>query len=114
MVKQLDQLGEIGKRAGEAVDLIDHHDGDLAGLDVGQEVLQSWAVDGGPREAAVIVALRDEPPAFMRLAFDVGFAGLPLGIERVEFKVEIMLGRFAGVGRAALGFWNGRLRVKMM
>jgi hypothetical protein len=40
----------------------------------------------------------------MRLAFDVGFAGLPLGIERVEFKVEIMLGRFAGVDRAALGF----------
>jgi hypothetical protein len=43
----------------------------------------------------------------MRLALDIGFAGLPLGIERVEFEIEIMLGRFAGVDRAALGFWNG-------
>jgi hypothetical protein len=31
LIKQLDQLGEIGQRAGEAVDLVDHHDGDLAG-----------------------------------------------------------------------------------
>jgi hypothetical protein len=30
----------------------------------------------------------------------------PLGIERVEFEIEIMLGRFAGVDRAALGFWK--------
>jgi hypothetical protein len=29
-----------------------------------------------------------------------------LGIERVEFEIEIMLGRFAGVDRAALGFWK--------
>jgi hypothetical protein len=36
----------------------------------------------------------------LRLALDIGFAGLPLGIERVEFKVEIMLGRFAGVDRS--------------
>jgi hypothetical protein len=33
---------------------------------------------------------------------------LPLGIERVEFEVEIMLARFAGIDRAALEFWNGR------
>ena len=32
----------------------------------------------------------------MRLALDVGFAGFPLGVERVEFEVEIVLGRFAG------------------
>ena len=50
----------------------------------------------------------DEPPAFMRLTFDVGFAGLPLRIERVEFEIKIMLGRFAGIDRAALGFWNSR------
>src|ERR1700730_9064481 len=40
----------------------------------------------------------------MRLALDIGLAGFPLGIERVEFEIEIMLGRFAGVDRAALGF----------
>jgi hypothetical protein len=45
----------------------------------------------------------------MRLALDIGLAGLVLGIERVEFEVEIVLGRFAGVDRAALGFWDDRL-----
>jgi hypothetical protein len=30
----------------------------------------------------------------MRRALDVGFAGLPLGMERVEFEIKIMLGRF--------------------
>ena len=34
------------ERAGKAIDLIDHHDGDLAGADVGQEVLQGRAVSG--------------------------------------------------------------------
>ena len=109
LVEQLDQLGEVGERAGEAVDLIDHHDGDLAGPDIGQEVLQGRAVEGGAREAAVVVVVGNEPPALMRLALDIGLAGFALGIERVEFEVEIMLGRFAGVDRAALGFWNDRL-----
>src|ERR1700730_13178215 len=87
LVKQLDQLGEIGERAGQAIDLIDHHDGDLAGSDIGKEVLQGLAVERGAGEAAVVVVIGDEPPAFMRLALDVGFAGLPLGIERVEFDL---------------------------
>jgi hypothetical protein len=46
LVKQLDQLGEIGERAGQAIDLIDHHDGDFAGPDIGKEVLQCRAVEG--------------------------------------------------------------------
>jgi hypothetical protein len=68
--------------------------------------LQGRAVEGGAGETAIVIMLRDEAPAFMRLALDIGFAGLPLGVERVEFKIEIMLGRFAGIDRAALGFWN--------
>ena len=59
---------------------------------------------GGPREGAVVVAVRDQPPALVGLALDIGLAGLALGIERVEFQVEVMLGRLAGVDRAALGF----------
>ena len=47
MIEQLDQLGEVGERAGEAVDLIDHHDGDLVSPDIGQEFLQSRAVERG-------------------------------------------------------------------
>ena len=42
----------------------------------------------------------------MRLALDISLAGLALGIERVEFEIEIVLGRFARVDRAALRFWK--------
>jgi hypothetical protein len=102
-------LSRTRSPTGQAIDLIDHHDSDLAGPDIGQEVLQGRAVERGAGEAAVVIALRDEPPAFMRLAFDIGLAGFPLGIERVEFEIKIMLGRFAGVDRTALGFWKDRL-----
>ena len=54
----------------------------------------------------------DQAPALVRLALDVGLAGFALGVERVELEVEIMLGRFPGVDRAAeklapwfLGTW---------
>jgi hypothetical protein len=65
LIEQLDQLGEVGKRAGEAVDLVDHHDGDLAGPDIGQELLQGSAVEGGTREPAIVVAIRNQAPALM-------------------------------------------------
>jgi hypothetical protein len=41
----------------------------------------------------------------MGLALYIGFAGFSLRIERVELKVQIMLGGFAGIDRAALPFW---------
>jgi len=50
-----------------------------------------------------------ERPGTSRQPSCAWLLGFPLGIERVEFEIEIMLGRFAGVDRAALEFWNGRL-----
>jgi hypothetical protein len=44
----------------------------------------------------------------MRLARDIGFASLTLGVERVELEVEIVLARLAGIDRTALGFWSDR------
>src|ERR1700731_5467511 len=61
-IEQFDQLGEIGERAGEAIDFIDHNDGDLAGPDIGQELLQGRAVEGGSGEAAIIVAIGNQAP----------------------------------------------------
>jgi hypothetical protein len=104
LIKEFDQLGEIAKEAGQAVDLIDHNDGNLAGPDIGQKFLQGRAVQRGSGEAAIIVALGNQASALMRLALDIGFASLTLGIERVELEVEIMLARFAGIDRTALGF----------
>ena len=56
LVEQLDQLGKVGKRAGEPVDLVDHHDVDLAGPDIGQQGLQGRAVQRGARDAAIVIA----------------------------------------------------------
>src|ERR1700732_4737887 len=44
----------------------------------------------------------------MRLALDIGLAGFALGVEGVEGEIEIMLGRFARVDRAALRPGNDR------
>ena len=43
-VEELDQLGKIGQRAGQPVDLVDHDHVDLAGLDVFEQMLQGRAV----------------------------------------------------------------------
>ena len=58
LVEELDELGEVGERAGEAVDLVDHHHVDRAGRDIRQELLQGRAVHRPAREAAVVVAGR--------------------------------------------------------
>ena len=42
-------------------------------------------------------------PSGMPLAHDIGLARLPLSIERIEFLLEPLVGRFAGVDRAADG-----------
>ena len=60
----------------------------------------AWrTVERGAREGAVVIAARMQPPALVRLTLYICLAGLPLGVERVEFQVEIMFGRFTGVDR---------------
>ena len=105
LIEQLDQLGEVGKRARQSIDLIDQDDVDLAVPDVVEQPLQGRTVQGCAGEPAVVIMVGDEPPAFMGLALYIGLAGFPLRIERVELKVKVMLGGFAGVDRAALPFW---------
>jgi hypothetical protein len=47
LIEQLDQLGEIGERAGEPVNLVDQDGVDLAGPDICQENLQGRTVERG-------------------------------------------------------------------
>ena len=96
-VKNLDQLGKIGERAGQPVDLVDHNDIDPALPHLGEQRLQGRPVERGARQAAVIIVLGHKSPALAGLAADIGLARLALGIEGGEGEVEIMLGRFAGV-----------------
>jgi hypothetical protein len=99
----LHQLGEVEERAAQAVDLVDDHDVDLPDLDVGEESLEGRPLDVCAGEIAVVVAVVDESPA--RLPLDVGGAGLPLGVERVEVLLEA--DRSRSYGRRA---WPSEMR----
>ncbi len=100
LVEQFDQLGEVGQRAGQAVDLVDHDDVDLAGPHVCQEPLQRRAIGVATGEAAIVILGSDQGPAGMGLASDVGLRGLVLGIERVEVLLQPLVGRDPGIDRA--------------
>src|SRR4029077_18847964 len=91
------------ERSSQPVDLIDHHDIDLAGADIGKQSSESWPLQGTAREPPVII-VGPESPALMGLALDISFCRLALGIERVEVLLEAVLGRLPGVNRAAEGF----------
>src|SRR5690606_3006285 len=71
------------------------------GLNVRQEPRKPWAVHVASGEAAIIVAVLHQRPAFVTLAGSVCGAGFVLRVERVELLLEYILGRFAGVDCAA-------------
>ena len=97
----LDQLGEVGERTGQPIDLIDDDHVDPSGLNIGQQFLQRRPVHRPAGIAAVVVVIPDQSPALMRLALDVGLGGLPLGVEGVEVLFEPLVGRDPGIDRAA-------------
>jgi hypothetical protein len=87
--------------------LINQHNVDLARLDIRQELLQRRALERGAGECAIIVAVRDQPPAFVRLTLDIGLTGLALGVERVESKLKIVLGRLSsGPSELSVVVWQ--------
>jgi hypothetical protein len=103
-IEQLDELGEVRQRAGQPVDLVDDNDVHLPGPDVSQQSLQRRPLGRAAGITAVIVSRPDQGPSRMGLTADVGLRGIMLGVERVEVLLEPMLGRHAGVDRAANRF----------
>src|SRR5579884_1778090 len=103
-LQQLNDAGKVGEAAGQAVDLVDDDDVDLARRNVGKERLEACALHRPARNAAVVVALARQGPAFMTLTRDIRLARLILRIEAVELLLEPFLARLAGVdGAAQLG-----------
>ncbi len=100
-VEHLDHLGEVGERAGQPVDFVDHHDIDQSLIDVSQQTLQCRSFHGSTRQTAVVVGGLDQTPSFASLALDERFARLALCVQRVEVLLQSFLGRLAGVDRAA-------------
>src|SRR5215218_8530954 len=100
-IEELDQLGKVGERSGEAIHLVDDDHVDAAGPDLAEQPLQRRSLHRSAREAAIVVAARQAAPAFMGLALDVSLGCLALAVERVELLLEPVLGRDTGVDRAA-------------
>ena len=100
-LKQLDHPGEVGKRAAQPVDLVDHHGIDLGALHRVQETPQRGPVDGASGEAPIVEARTNRPPALVTLALDEGLAGLALGIEGVEVLLQPLLRGLAGIDGTA-------------
>ena len=48
-VEHLDHLGEVGERAGQAVDFVDHHDIDRSLVDISQQTLERRPFHRPPR-----------------------------------------------------------------
>ena len=66
-VEHLDHLGEVGKRAREAIDLVNDHHVDESPPDIFQQVLKGGTFHRPARKTAIIVGGLDEPPALARL-----------------------------------------------
>ena len=101
-VEHLDQLGEVGQRAAEAVDLVDHHHIDQPVLDILHQPLQAGPFQRAAGQAAVVILIADQHPALGSLAGHERLAGLALGVQAVELLLQPFLGGFARVDRAAL------------
>ena len=100
-VKRLDQLGEVGERSGETVDLVDDDHVDPAEFDFAEQPFQGRALKVAPGIGGVVVMLGQELPSLRSLTLYICLAGLPLRVEGIELLIEPVLGRFAGIDGAA-------------
>jgi hypothetical protein len=100
-IEDLHDLGKIGERAGQPVDLVDDHGVDPPRSEVGEQLLQSRAIHRRAGEPAVIISRAQVHPPFVPLAGDEGLAGFALRLQRIELLFEPLLGRFARVDRTA-------------
>ena len=100
-IKNLHKPGKIRQRPGQPVDLVDDDRVDPPDLDIGEQALQRRALQGGAGDTAIVVTGGQHDPALVLLARDIGLAGLPLRLQRVEVLFKAFFGGFAGVDGAA-------------
>ncbi len=108
-VKQLHELGEVGERPGQSIDLVDDHNVDPPLPDVGEQLLQAGSVQAAAGEAAIVIMISDQFPPLMGLALDVGLRGLALSVKGIKLLFEPIVGRDTGVDRATLRLLGSRL-----
>ena len=98
-------LGEVGERAGQPVDFVDHRHIDQALIDVHPADAASAAgrsiVPHRQTATSSYAARLQTPSFFASLAPDERFARLALCLQRVEVLFQSFLRRLAGVDCAA-------------
>ena len=62
--EHFDQPGEVGERPREPIDLVDDDDIDQPCLDIPEQALQSGPLQRGAGDAAIVVAIGHQHPAF--------------------------------------------------
>src|SRR5271166_5471516 len=87
-VEELDQLGEVGERARQPVDFVDHDHVDATSAHVVEQPFEGRPLHRAAGVAAIVVAVADQLPAFVGLALDIGLRRLPLIVERVELLLQ--------------------------
>src|SRR5271165_3767625 len=107
-VEEIDQLGEVGERARQAVDLVDDDHVNSPCPNIVEQPPERRPFHRAAGIAAIVVPGADQLPALMGLALDISFRRLPLVVERVELLLKAMLGGNAGVDGAAES-WLGSL-----
>ena len=108
-IEDLDNLGEIGQRPRQPVDLVDDDHVDFPRADAGEQRPQGGPLHGTAGIAAIVELGRQADPSLVLLAGDIGCTGLALRIERIEVLFEPLLARFARVDRAAQASFRGYL-----
>ena len=101
LLEQFHHAGKIRERAGQPINLVDHHDVDAARGDIGEQLLKPGTLHAATGIAPVIIAGGQGPPAYACLTLDIGLTGLILGIEAVEALIKPFFGAFAGIDGTA-------------
>ena len=90
-LKCLHHVGEIEQAATEPVDLINDNAVDGASFDVGEQSLERRPLHVPAGEAPIVITIGQTLPAFMMLAFDVGFSRFALSVKRIELLLQPFL-----------------------
>ena len=110
-IEHLDQSCKVRQIARQSVNLVDHHNVNLAIFDVCHQTLEAGPINVTARETTIVVAIGQGYPTLVTLAGDVGQSRIALRLQAVVFHVQAFIGGLAGVNRAApLGGSGRRLR----
>jgi hypothetical protein len=98
-VEDLDDLGEIGQRSRQSIDLVDDDHVDSASANVVQHPPRRRAIHRAAGIGAVVVERGEGGPTFVLLARDIGLAGFSLRVERIELLLEALPPTICGCRR---------------